>query len=64
MPNENVKTNDKESQLKKLDRMEMLRNILPLIGLVVVFVLFTVLTKGRMAQPSNLMLLLSQFILR
>ena len=36
------------------------RSILPVFGLVVIVVLFTVLTDGKIIQPSNIQLLLSQ----
>lgn len=36
------------------------RSILPVVGLAVIVVLFTVLTDGRIIQPSNIQLLLSQ----
>ncbi len=56
MANENTKTVSKEEELKKLSRMAMLRRILPIVGLVVVFVLFNVLTDGRMMSSMNLVL--------
>lgn len=36
------------------------RNLLPVVGLLIVFLLFTVLTGGRMIQPFNIELLLNQ----
>lgn len=56
MANENTKTVSKEEELKKLSRMAMLRRILPIVGLVVVFILFNVLTGGRMMSSMNLVL--------
>ena len=56
MANENTKTVSKEEELKKLSRMAMLRRILPIVGLVVVFILFNVLTDGRMMSSMNLVL--------
>lgn len=56
MANENTKTLSKEEELKKLSRMAMLRRVLPIIGLVVVFILFNVLTNGRMMSSMNLVL--------
>ena len=48
MANENTKVKTKDEEMKKFSRMQMLRRILPLIGLVVVFLLFNTLTNGRM----------------
>lgn len=56
MANENTKTVSKEEELKKLSRMAMLRRVLPIVGLVVVFILFNVLTDGRMMSSMNLVL--------
>ena len=55
-----VKTNteQKEQQLKKLSKMSMLRALLPIAGLVVVFLVFNVLTNFRMM--NNMSLVLSQ----
>ena len=39
-----AKTNDKEQQLKKASKMAMVRALLPIVGLVVIFLLFNVLT--------------------
>lgn len=38
----------------------IIRNVLPLVGLVVVIILFSILTNGRLIQPFNINLLLSQ----
>lgn len=56
MANENTKTVSKEEELKKLSRMAMLRRILPIVGLIVVFILFNALTGGRMISSMNLVL--------
>lgn len=55
-----VKTNteQKEQQLKKLSKMSMIRALLPIAGLVVVFLVFNVLTNFRMM--NNMSLVLSQ----
>mgnify|MGYP000775151419 CR=1 FL=1 len=53
-----VNTNDKEQQLKKLSKMSMIRALLPIAGLVVVFLVFNVLTNFRMM--NNMSLVLSQ----
>ena len=58
MAKENTATLSKEEQLKKLRVKNTIRNLLPLIGLVVIFLVFNVLTNGRMV--SNITLLLSQ----
>ena len=58
MANENNKVKTKEEEMKKFSRMQTLRQILPLIGLVVVFILFNALTSGRMI--SNMSLVISQ----
>ena len=49
---------EKEEQLKKLSKINMVRAALPVVGLVVIFLLFNVLTKGGMV--SGLSLALSQ----
>ncbi len=46
----------KEDQLKKQSTMNMVRAALPIIGLVVVFIVFNVLTKGGMWNSRNLIL--------
>lgn len=55
MPTKEINTT-KEEAVRKVDKSEMIRTVLPLIGLVVVFVLFNALTGGRMI--SNLKLTL------
>ena len=55
-----VKTNtdQKEQQLKKTSKMSMIRALLPIAGLIIIFLLFNVLTNFRMMK--NLPLVLSQ----
>ena len=49
-----AKTNDKEQQLKKASKMAMVRALLPIVGLVVIFLLFNVLTDFRMMGYMSL----------
>ena len=49
-----VKTNDKEQQLKKASKMALIRSLLPIVGLVVIFLLFNVLTDFRMMGNMSL----------
>ena len=53
-----VNTNDKEQQLKKVSKMSLIRSLLPIVGLVVIFLLFNFLTDFRMM--GNMSLVLSQ----
>ena len=55
-----VKTNtdQKEQQLKKISKLSMIRALLPIAGLITIFLLFNVLTNFRMMK--NLPLVLSQ----
>ena len=55
-----VKTNtdQKEQHLKKISKMSMIRALLPIAGLIIIFLLFNVLTNFRMMK--NLPLVLSQ----
>ena len=55
---ENTNAVSREEELKKLSKISMLRSFLPLIGLVVVFIIFNVLTGGRMIK--NMSLVMSQ----
>ena len=55
---ENTNAVSREAELKKLSTISMLRSFLPLIGLVVVFIIFNVLTGGRMIK--NMSLVMSQ----
>ncbi len=55
---EQTKAVSKEEELKKLSVMSTVRSFLPLIGLVAVFIIFNVLTGGRMIK--NMSLVMSQ----
>ena len=46
----------REEELSKLSRMSLVRSLLPIIGLVVVFIVFNVLTNGRMMQNPSLVM--------
>ena len=46
----------REQELSKLSRMSLVRSLLPIIGLVVVFIVFNVLTNGRMIQNPSLVM--------
>ncbi len=50
----------KDEARLKAKRIDQLRTYLPVVGLVVIFVLFIFLTDGRMIAPKNLILLLNQ----
>ena len=50
----NTNTLSKEEELKKRSNIALLRSLLPIIGLVVVFIVFNVLTKGRMWQKFSM----------
>lgn len=50
----NTNTLSKEEELKKRSHIALLRSLLPIIGLVVVFVVFNTLTKGRMVQKFSM----------
>lgn len=51
-----VKNESKEAQLAKASRMNMIRSILPIVGLVGIFLLFNILTGGGMVNSRNLLL--------
>ena len=51
-----VKNESKEAQLAKASRMNMIRSILPIVGLVGIFLLFNILTGGGMIKSKNLLL--------
>ena len=55
---EQTKAVSKEEELKKLSVMSTVRSFLPLIGLVAVFIIFNILTGGRMIK--NMSLVMSQ----
>ncbi len=46
----------RDAELSKLSRMSLVRSLLPIIGLVVVFIVFNVLTNGRMIQNPSLVM--------
>ncbi len=48
----------RDEELKKLSKMTLIRSLLPVAGLVIIFILFNVLTHGRMIQ--NMSLVMSQ----
>lgn len=56
MAKENAKAVSKEQELNKFSQMAMLRRLLPVVGLVAIFILFNVLTGGRMISNMNLVL--------
>ncbi len=58
MENHATTSVNKEQELKKLSKMTMIRSLLPIAGLVLVFLLFNFLTNNRMI--GNLPLVLSQ----
>ena len=49
-----VNTNDKEQQLKKASKMSLIRSLLPVVGLIVIFLLFNFLTGFRMINNMSL----------
>ena len=46
----------REEELSKLSRMSLVRSLLPIIGLVAVFIVFNILTNGRMIQNPSLVM--------
>lgn len=50
----------RDEELAKAKRMNQIRTYLPVVGLVVIFILFIFLTNGKMIAPKNLILLLNQ----
>ena len=52
----NTKSTDKEQQLKKASKMSLIRSLLPIVGLVVIFMLFNFMTDFRMMNNMNLVL--------
>ena len=48
----------KDEELKNLSKMNLIRSLLPVVGLVIIFIVFNVLTNGRMIK--NLSLVMSQ----
>ncbi len=48
----------KDEELKKLSKMSMIRSLLPIAGLVIIFIIFNIMTEGRMME--NMSLVMSQ----
>ena len=48
----------KDEELKNLSKMNLIRSLLPIVGLIIIFIVFNVLTNGRMIK--NLSLVMSQ----
>ncbi len=46
----------REEELKKVSRMSLIRTLLPIVGLIVVFIVFNILTKGRMVAKFDLVM--------
>ncbi len=44
----NTNTLSRDEQLKKRSQMQLLRSLLPIVGLIVVIIVFNILTKGRL----------------
>ncbi len=57
-PNNSAAAVSRDEELKRLSVMSTVRAVLPIVGLVLVFIVFNVLTAGRMM--SNMSLVLSQ----
>ncbi len=55
-----AKTNNvsvsRDEELKKVSRMSLIRTLLPIVGLIVVFVVFNILTGGRMIAKFDLVM--------
>ena len=51
-----AKTASREEELKKLSRAMLMRQLLPAVGLVAVFIVFNILTKGRMVSKFSLVM--------
>ena len=56
MNEKNVKISDKEKKINKLNKLSVIRRLLPVVGLVIIFIMFNVLTNGRMTKNINLVL--------
>ncbi|MDO4632918.1 MAG: ABC transporter permease [Eubacteriales bacterium] len=54
--NTSAKEVSREEELKKMSRISMIRSILPIAGLVIVFIVFNILTAGRMYQKLPLVM--------
>ena len=51
---DNTTALSREEELKKSSRLALMRSLLPIIGLVAVFVTFNILTKGRMVSKFSM----------
>ena len=51
-----AKTASHEEELKKVSRAMLMRQLLPAVGLVAVFIVFNILTKGRMVSKFSLVM--------
>ena len=51
-----AKTASREEELKKVSRAMLMRQLLPAVGLVAVFIVFNILTKGRMVYRFSLVM--------
>lgn len=56
MNEKNVKIRDKEKKISELNKLSVIRRLLPVLGLVIIFIMFNVLTNGRMTKNMNLVL--------
>ena len=54
--NTNTNTVSREEELKKVSRISMLRSLLPIVGLVAIFVIFNLLTNGGMLKNFSLVM--------
>ena len=52
----NTKEISREQELKKRSNMSLIRSLLPVVGLIVVFIIFNVLTKGNMIKSMSLVM--------
>ena len=52
----NTKEVSREQELKKRSNMSLIRSLLPVVGLIVVFIIFNVLTKGNMIKSMSLVM--------
>lgn len=53
---EAVKNENRESELRRVDRMAVIRSILPLCGLIVIFIAFNITTGGGMIRNMHLVI--------
>ena len=50
----------KASQVRNANRAALVREFFPLIGLIVIFIFFSIFTNGRILKPAAAKLILSQ----